>query len=379
MCLGLTLLLRDRLRALRNGRAWLFAGAFALTSSPLWVRNVRVYGSPLYTANGRFLWIDRLPDFAEVFAPYADARLPHGAREYLAQTSAGALAWRVGMGLAETIFHLGDSLAFVAPRPGGVLHVAWVVLGVIAAAAAVRLVWGWERGFRRTFTLVQCGWWFAFLVFYNSVAGASRYFLPLAATAILPALATRFAAELSRAGSLARSRPLSALCAAVLLAIGTTVALDPSPTHPPPGLLEVQSWLVQHLADGDVYAVDARTHLQPRWLAPRAEQLIVSASWQTRPVPTDEMRRYLCEQRVRYVVLDGSSEASGVTPGDAKSRYLFYDLLPLEPDGSLPLRGFPGALSVVYTGAESPRRWMVLETGCASGALARAEPSPGRD
>src|SRR6202012_1358480 len=109
--------------------------------------------------------------------------------------------------------------------------------------------------------LVQCGWWFAFLVFYNSVAGASRYFLPLAATAILPVLSIRLAAELSRAGSLRRSRPLCALGAAMLLATGTTVALDPSPTRPPPGLLEVQGFLAQHLADGDVYAVDARTHL----------------------------------------------------------------------------------------------------------------------
>jgi 4-amino-4-deoxy-L-arabinose transferase-like glycosyltransferase len=373
--LGLTLLVHEHLAVLRDRRAWLFAGAFALTASPLWVRNVRVYGSPLYTANGRFLWIDRLPDFAEVFAPHADARLPHGAREYLAQTTPGALAWRVGMGLAETIFHLGDSLALVAPRPGGVLHVAWVVLGVLAAVAAVVLLWRCERGFRRTFLLVQCGWWFTFLVFYNSVAGASRYFLPLAATTLLPVLAVRLAAELTRAGSLRRSRPLSALGAVVLLAVGTTMALDPSPTRPPPGLLEVQSFLAQHLADGDVYAVDARTHLQPRWLTPHARQIIVSASWQTRPVPEAEMLGYLCEEHVRYVLLDGASEASGVTPGGATARYLFYDRLPLEPDGSLPRHGFPGGLSPVYVGSESPLRWMVLEmppAACAPPALARA-------
>jgi len=66
-------------------------------------------------------------------------------------------------------------------------------------------------------------------------------------------------------------------------------------------------------------------------------------------------------------------------------RYFFYDRLPLAPDGSLPRRGFPGGLSPVYVGSESPLRWMVLEmpaTACAPPALASGERSsapPGRD
>ena len=364
ICLGIALLARERLRAVRHPGAWAFAAAFVVTASPLLYRNLSVYHSPFYTLNGRYLWATGLPDFAEVFAPHADARIPHGVGEYLAHATAGSIARRFGMGLAETVFHLGDALAFVAPRPGNPFHVAWVVLGVLAALAAVRLLWKSEPGFRRTFMLGQCAWWFAFLVFYCAVAGASRYFLPLVTTAILPALAAWLAGDLERSGSLLRSRWLSGLAAAALLSIASTWLLDPSPTRTPPGFLEVEQWMAHRLRDGDVYAVDARTHLQPRWLAPQAKQIIVSASWMNAPVPADEMVRFLCEERVRYVILDAEAETGSLEPGVNRARYLFYDRLPREPDGSLPLQGFPGGMRAVYLGEERPRRWMVLETAC---------------
>jgi 4-amino-4-deoxy-L-arabinose transferase-like glycosyltransferase len=368
VCLGLTLLLREGLTALRQGRTWLFAGAFALVASPLWWRNLRVFGSPFYHDNGRLLWIDRLPDYAEVYAPYADARLPHGLREYLSRATPGGVAWRVGMGIGETTFHLGDAMALVAPHPSGVLHVAWVVAGVIGAVAALRLVWRSEPGFRRTFLLVHSGWWIAFLAFFNAAGGAARYFLPLAATTLLPALAARVAADLRRAGSLRRSRWACFAGAAVVLAVVSTVVLDRSPTRPPPGYLEVQGWLAKRLDPGDVYAVDARTHLRPSWVIPQAQQLIVSASWQDRPVPRDQMIGYLCEKRARYVVLDAAAVTTSVEAGATRARYLFYDVLPLDRDGSLPLAGFPAGWRPVYVGAESPRRWVVLETACPGGA-----------
>ncbi len=363
LCLGLTLLARERLRAVRDAGAWLFAAAFALVSSPLWVRNLRVYGSPTYSLNGKYLWIDRLPDFAEVFAPGGEARLPHTAREYFAQATFGSVAWRVGMGVAESIFHLGDALALVAPRPGSVLHVIWVVLGVIAAGVALRCTWRWRPGFQRTFMLVHAAWWCAFLVFFNAAGGASRYFLPLVATTLAPALAAGF---VERAGPARLPRWMAGFAGVVAFAVAGALALDAGATRPPPGFLEVQAWLVQHVGEGEGYAVDARTHLQPRWLLPRGRQLIVSASWQNKPVPTDEMLRYLCEARVRYVVIDAESETSGVEAGDTRARYFFYDRLPRQRDGAVPDAGFPAGLRLVYQGAEAPRRWTVLElTGLA--------------
>jgi len=268
------------------------------------------------------------------------------------------------MGVAETTFNLGDAMALVAPVEGGVLHVLWAILGVIAAGAAMRFLWRAPRGFTRTFMLVHTVWWCAFLAFFNAAGGASRYFLPLVTTTLVPALAVHCAEDLARAGSVLRSRWVSGIGAAAILAVATTFALDSSPTRPPPGYLEVQDWLARNVGEGEAYAVDARTHLRPSWMTPRARQLIVSASWQVKPLPADEVVRYLCEEKVRYVVLDAASRTGTVEGGASRARYLFYDVLALEPDGSLPLHGFPGGMRPVYVGAESPRRWMVLQTTC---------------
>ena len=128
-------------------------------------------------------------------------------------------------------------------------------------------------------------------------------------------------------------------------------------------MAEVQDWLIRHLEPGDVYAMDARTHLQPRWLTPKSRQILVSASWQEKPVDPPLLLEHLRQEKVRFVVLDGAALAHmGAAEDPAARRYLFYDVLPLEPDGSLPLRGFPGGLLPVYVDPASPRRWVVLET-----------------
>ena len=56
------------LRLLRNRYFWSFWIAFVLVSSPLLIRNAKVYGDPFYNFNRKLLWIDHLeealrPDF----------------------------------------------------------------------------------------------------------------------------------------------------------------------------------------------------------------------------------------------------------------------------------------------------------------------------
>lgn len=364
---GLTLLLDVGLRALVDRRAWSFGIAYAAASAPLWWRNLRVYGSPIYNTNSRYVWIDRLSDFAEVFAPHAQERLPRGALEYFSQLTPRALLDRLGMGFAETTFHFADAMALASPRPGAPLHVFWVAVGLLSALAALRWLWRSERGLARTFHLVHAGWTFPFLLFFNANGGSGRYFLPLAATTLAPALAAALVGA-ARRGPVAPSpwpwRAGIAWTAAVLAA----VVLDPGPMRPPPGFLEVEDWLAHHLRPGDTYAVDARTHLQPRWLVVGARQVIVSASWREKPVSAEELVEHLRNERVRFVVLDGGAVADFARPGDAAGRrYLFYDRLPLEPDGSLPLGPMPDGMQPVYVDAGRPRRWMVLETAWAAG------------
>lgn len=372
---GIALLLHLGPRALIDRRGWQFGAAYALASSPLWVRNLRLFGSPTYNLNSQYVWIDRLPDFAETFAPHALERLPHGAAEYFAQATPGALASRVGHGLAETVFHLADSMALASPRPGGALHVSWVLVGFASAIVALRWIARRERGLARTLLLTHAGFTFAFLVFFNANGGSGRYFLPLAATTLAPALAA-WLAESGR-GAAWRASPWVRRAGCAWAAAALSSAALSAPLLPPPGFLEVQGWLVRRLRPGDAYAVDARTHLQPRWLAPWARQVILSASWRERPVPAAELLDALRAQGVRYVVLDGASKADRAADGDPGGRrYLFYDQVPLEADGSLPLAGFPEGTRLAYSEAARPRRWAVLELIPTPGPAAAAGEAP---
>jgi hypothetical protein len=334
-------------------RRLLFAGAFfaafVAAASPLLVRNFRMYGSPLYTFNSRFLWIDRLSDFAEIFAPSADALLPRTPFEYLAQVTPGSVAWRAGMGLAETCFHVGDAVAFVYPTNGSAPHIVLAAIGIIAAFFAAYWLWKSERSWKRTFLLVQTAWFFAFFVFYNAVSGSSRYMLP-ATVWLVAVLATHVESVKTKK------------VAAGLLVVSVVLTLLFGTERPtlPPGFAETEAWLIENVHRGEAYAIDARTRLQPEWRLPGVEQVIVSASFRDKPVPEDELIGYFKKRGVRYVVLDASSVAHLGNADDPDSkRYFFYDELSSE-DGVFP-RGltYPAALTEVW--AEEERRYVVLE------------------
>lgn len=362
VCVALALLLEQRARALVHRGAWLFGGAFLLTASPLLCRNVRLFHAPLYQYNSRLVWIDKLPDFAEVFAPHAYDKLPDGFAAWLSQTTPRAVAWRVVGGVGEVSFNVLDAFALVAPTPGGPVHVALLAAALAALVVSLGWLWRMPRGPARTFLLVHCAWSYAFFVAFSASGANSRYFLPLVATTLLPAFAARLHAELRSEGGPRRPFVLRTAVAAAAAVVATALLHGPALASPP-GMRDVEDWLAAHVRPGEVYALDARTHLQASWLLPGAEQLIVSASWEERPVPAGELLDWLRERRARYVVLDGAALAHLGAPGDpAARRYLFYDRLPLEPDGSLPLQGFPGGLRPVFVAPGSPRRWVVLET-----------------
>ncbi len=369
--LALAFVLQERLRALLDRRAWVYGAAFLAAASPLLIRNLRLFGTPFYNFNLHTLWQDRLPDFAEIYAPQAPAELPHGFLDYLHHLTPGALAWRIAVGIGETTFLFAESMAPVGGAPARPLHIAAVIAGAVAAAVALRLIWRNAGGFVRTFLVIHAGWTWFFIFIFSVNGGNTRYFLPLAATVLLPALSARVCTDIAQAGSVRLSR-WARWTFGIAAGAATASLVFHGPVMRKPGMNEVRDWLASHLQPGDTYAVDARSHLQPQWIAPGSQQLLVSASWRERPVPTDVMLAYLQAQHVRYVLLDASSEATVASLDAAGRRYLFYDRMPLEPDGSLPLRGIPAGFTAVYVDPETPRRWMVLETPWAAGTGARS-------
>ena len=336
-CFGVALLLWRGWRALRDPWAWGMGLAFLAAASPLLVRNARVYGSPLHHWNSRLLWIDRLPDYAEIYAPRALELLPQGFRNWAGQTSWHEIWFgRGAMGTAETALHLGDSMSFVAPGPLGPVHIPGVVLGFVLFLLASRLLYKSPRSFARTFLGVQAAFFVAFFFFFSVTGGSSRYVFPmtLCLYAVLAVALARNPAWLKRWAGVA------------LACVALAIALDPSPRKLPPGYGEAGAWLESHLRPGEAYAVDSRSHFEPEWFLPASNRMeIVSSAWRREPIPAGELLEHFQKRHVRYVVIDYGSHKDGAP------RYFFFDSLPGRiPTGLREAWSIAGTLQILEVG-----------------------------
>jgi len=379
---ALALVIERGVRVVADRVLWSYLLGFVIVASPLLVRNMRMHGWPTHnsTARVRLLWTEPMPDYAEIFAPNVEARLPSGLLDYWRNTSAAKLGARLGRGALETAVAFGESLSINPPRLYGPWHAALIALGLALTMLAIALTWSSPRGFPRTLLLVQAVGFFVFFVLWNAQGVVSRYFLPVAAglATVLGSAAERCVRKLERWEA---GWPWLA-AALVTIAAALSVAFDRSTNRLRPGFLETQRWLVQHLRPGEAYAVDSRSHLQPRWLLARGtRELLVSASWQGRPLPAEELIAWLRKHDIRYVVLDANSHVDRLAalrqcevpyfildrrcrekvralhPGDR--RYLFYDRVPIDRTGGLILTDLPPGLRVVHV---TPKRhWAILE------------------
>lgn len=334
-CFATALLVERGARAVRDPWAWAMGLGFLAAASPLLARNLLVYGSPLHHWNTRLLWIDRLPDYAEIYAPGALDRLPHGLHDWLQHTTWHQIWFgRLVMGVAETAVHLGDSLSFVAPSPLGPVHIPGVVLGFGLFVVALRRLYGRPASFERTFFLVQAALFVAFFVVFSAAGGSSRYVFPMTLGLLAFVLAQELAerpAWLMRWGAVAASF--------VLLA----VSLDPARPTPQRAYAEAGTWLERHLQPGDGYAVDSRSQFEPEWFLPASTHMeIVSSAWQRQPVQPSELLPWLREKGVRFVLVDYASQKDGAP------RWLFFDHLPEHlPWGLREVWSIPGRLQIL--------------------------------
>ena len=303
VCFAIALLVWRGWPALRDAKAWGMGLAFLAAASPLLVRNLRDYGSPLHHWNNRLFWIDRLPDYAETYAPHAFDRLPDGFRQWAAHTSWHEIWFGRGvMGLGETAVHLGDSMSFVAPQPLGAVHLPGVLFGLVLMIVALRLLWRSQPSFARTFLLVQSALFIAVFFFFSVAGGSSRYVFPM--TLCLYCVLAKALAE--RPDWLKRWAAAGAACTALAL------ALDPSTRKLPEGYAEAGAWLEQNLKPGESYAVDSRSHFEPEWFLPASNRMeIVSQYWQRQPLPESELLDHFQSRGVRYAIVDLDSNKDG--------------------------------------------------------------------
>ena len=96
-------------------RRWQMAlvllAAWMVTASPLLVRNMQMYGSPLYNVNSHFLFLDEFENPSQVASRIT---IGEAAQEYIASHTAGEMIRREASGLAWESFNLARLLG---PHP----------------------------------------------------------------------------------------------------------------------------------------------------------------------------------------------------------------------------------------------------------------------
>jgi hypothetical protein len=327
-CLAVTLLVHRGLRAAADLRAWAMPAGFTLAAWPLLVRNLVVYGSPFHHWNNKLLWNNRLPDYAEIYAPGGLAQLSHGFGAWLRTTTLHDLLVRIGMGICEVALHTADAMTLVAPAPLGRFHIPQLFVGFGLFVLALVFLWRSERSVLRTFLLVHTALFLVFFVNMAAIGGSSRYMIPM----VIPLVAV-LAAHVNLGVWAPRWLAFATLC------VVTSVTLDPSPRRLPPGFAEAEGWLVTHVRPGEAYAVDSRSHLEPEWRMPQGTRMeIVSSTWQRQAVPAQQLIAEFHRLGVRYVVVDASSNKDGAP------RWFFHDQIPAD------LSRVPPGLEVAYRG-----------------------------
>jgi hypothetical protein len=150
---------------------WLTVVGFVAVALPLLVRNVRVYGDPLYSYNTRFLFAD---SFEQGAAGEFSGTWP-AAREYFRTHSVSQVLGRMWSGLGWEGYILLRSLGPASFGSGRALAgLAVLLLAGLGGLAA---------GSRGLLVVVWCGLFGAFFAWYVPIASGDRFWVP-----VLPSL-----------------------------------------------------------------------------------------------------------------------------------------------------------------------------------------------
>jgi hypothetical protein len=297
---------RERRRLWRSREAWAALLALAVVMSPVLVRNLRLYGSPLYNSNQGFIWMNRTE---ELFSTDIHVRAPTAALFWRTHTL-GQIAHRAATGLFQQgvysvvavgqTYPLNERLRLKA-WPLGLLLLLLALAPLCSRSARPAAVLGWS-----IFSI-----FFLFFAWYP--ARDIRFIFPL--VPILLALAARgLFPALRRAGRAMRRQTIPVRRAAMgtaLFLTCATIALaapweglrqDPCACYRlPPGYEALRTWLHAHASKN-----------APVMLGPSHEY---SYFWDagldgcTVPVPwtaADAFRPAMRAAGARYAVLDYS-------------------------------------------------------------------------
>jgi 4-amino-4-deoxy-L-arabinose transferase-like glycosyltransferase len=356
-----------RLRFVFNARVWVLLLATAIVSSPLLVRNLIGFGTPVYEGvNSNIMWIDAWSDIGgETSVMHYDRYgimtvdkngLPT-ARDYLQTHSTRQIAKRVLKGLYTEIFVVAPkALAPPFPQLSGVAT-AW---GFVLLAFAVAGWWLRRDSWDATFVFFWSG---AFLLFF----GWDRMFPDIRYLAPLVPVWIAFASYALWMLALQFWKPRAVwrlatggVSVVMLLVAGSTIALGgltkPHPVvHESRSYAQLRAWFNGHIEEGDrVLLGPTREFYGLIWMVDRPVSVIQTPSSDS----LGSFQRYLRERDVRYLVLN-TENAYGL---GGRLRSDMTPFVEVTADGSIvekqPLPGWRRVLADPST----PRRFIIYES-----------------
>lgn len=162
----------DRRRTIQScAKSALFVAAvWFVVASPLWVRNVRKYGSPTYNVNTFLMFVDEYEDPVELAR--RKSAVFAAARDYLGLHTPSEIAGRFTRGVVWESFILLRSLG-PAPFEDGRLPFGLVIAAFAVVGAAS------ESGGGRLLLLVWIALFLPLFGWYAPIAAGDRFVLPL--------------------------------------------------------------------------------------------------------------------------------------------------------------------------------------------------------
>jgi 4-amino-4-deoxy-L-arabinose transferase-like glycosyltransferase len=367
-----------RWRMLRNRYFWLFFLAFGLVSSPLILRNVRVYGAPVHeTVNSRVPWMDSKVELSEKYAlsvnwrmqTYAGDNLPTMG-SYLRSHSPSVIVVRFVngvMGEGKLLLHALSISPLTRHMSAavGLLLFTLFVFGLARDRAS--------KG--RLYTVVALPIFFVPFAWYYQITPSPRWIMPLVPLILIHASvgivqlgkaverwlsATRFKLNVN-------NHLPAALCVMLIIAGGylaATVKTRPliHPVELTDDQRDLMQWLGRNVKDED------RVILRPTkrckghgacdspywgwlWYA-GFNGTMVMTRWDV-PIQADslsEFRTYLTKRRVNMIVIH---EANYASP-KLLAAYFNYD----EREGLTQLRELEG-WKLVYSYPGKPTKFLI--------------------
>ena len=364
-------------RILAGPRIWVLIAATGVLSSPLAVRNLLAFGTPVYEGmNSSIMWFDDWGELGQEHSVlyYDRYGITHieknglpGAADYWREHSVRNIVGRLAKGVVHEVSVVArDALAPGYPLPRSVAAIwGYLVLGLAA--------WGWWTRRRSWAAALLCSWSALFIVFFgwDNMFPDIRYLAPLVPIWISFAAVVAWGLLTRWFGGVQPRRIAAAAIAAFALVTVAWVGARAATGEPKPRMVVTDSyyrlvdWFNGNIQDGDRVLLGPTSDFYGLiWMVERPISVIQMPSLGD----LESFQRYLRERRVRYFVMNTENLYGAGRRLEAQMR----PYAEVGADGGLVEKAVLPGWRPVYRDPSSPSRFVIYEATAVSQASAGA-------